>query len=64
MKHPEVKVRLTGTDGNVFGVIGKVQREMKRAKVPSDEIKQFVSEATSGDYDNALQTCMKWVDVS
>lgn len=64
MKHPEVKVRLTGTDGNVFGVIGKVQREMKRAKVPSDEIKQFVSEATSGDYDNALQTCMEWVNVS
>jgi hypothetical protein len=24
----------------------------------------FQAEATSGDYDHLLQTCMKWVDVS
>lgn len=28
------------------------------------EIDQFRKEATSGDYDHLLQTCMRWVDVS
>jgi hypothetical protein len=40
-----------------------VQRALRRARVPQEEIKQFQLEATSGDYDNLLQTCMRWVDV-
>ena len=28
-----------------------------------EQIKEFQEDAMSGDYDHALQTCMKWVNV-
>jgi hypothetical protein len=64
--HPkyDVKVKLTGTDGNAYALMGRVRQAMRKAKVPSEEVKVFHEEATSGDYDHLLQTCMKWVDVS
>ena len=64
MKHPEIKVQLTGKNGNAFVLLGTVQSAMKKAKLPDSEIKEFISEATNGDYDHLLQTCMIWVEVS
>jgi hypothetical protein len=64
IKYPDVKVQLTGQNGNAFAIIGAVQKAMRRANIPDEEIKAFNAEATSGDYDNVLVTCMKWVDVS
>ncbi len=63
-KHPEVKVKLTGTDGNAFALIGRVTKALRQAKVPAPEVEAFQKEATSGDYDHLLQTCMAWVKVS
>lgn len=63
VKHPEVEVQLTGEDGNAMFVIGRVSKELRRAKVPRTEITEFVEEATSGDYDNVLATAMRWVTV-
>lgn len=63
-KYPQIQVRLTGTDGNAFAIIGAVTKALRRAGVSQEEIKQFGEEAMAGDYDNVLQTCMKWVDVS
>jgi hypothetical protein len=62
-KYPNVKVKLVGEDGNAFAILGRVQRELKRHQVPPEDQKKFMDEATSGDYDNLLQTCMKWVSV-
>lgn len=64
IKYPAVKVRLSDSDGNAFTILGKVSREMKKAKVPQEEIDAFMEEAMSGDNDKLLRTCMKWVDVS
>jgi hypothetical protein len=64
VKYPNIKVRLTGQSGNAFAIIGAVKQALKRAKVPGAEIHEFVNEATSGDYNNVLQTAMRWVDVS
>jgi hypothetical protein len=63
VKYPDVKVQLTGEDGNAFFIIGCVSNALKRAGVSKEEVEQFQKEATSGDYDNVLQTCMRWVDV-
>jgi len=60
---PDVKVRLTGSNGNAFAVIGKVKRAMERAG-HRDRVKEFIAEATAGDYDHLLATCMMWVDIS
>jgi len=63
VKYPDITVQLTGTDGNAFAVIGKVQMALRRARVPQEEVDAFVKEATSGDYNNVLATCMSWVEV-
>ena len=36
---------------------------MRRAGVPTVEVEEFLDEATSGDYDLLLRTCMRWVSV-
>jgi hypothetical protein len=64
IKYPDVKVQLSGEDGNAMLIIGRVRRALKKANVPDNEVEQFSTEAMSGDYDNVLQTAMKWVDVS
>jgi hypothetical protein len=56
-------VRLTGTDGNAFAIIGKCALALRRMKVGNEIIDNFRREATSGDYDHLLQTAMKYCDV-
>ena len=63
VKYPNVTVRLTGEDGNAFFIIGRVGMALRKAGVPNTEIEAFRAEAMSGDYDNVLQTCMRWVEV-
>jgi hypothetical protein len=62
VQYPEVTVTLSGEDGNAFGILGRVQRALRNAGVPDEEISQFMEEATAGDYDHLLQTVMRWVD--
>ena len=69
-KYPDIVVRLSGTDGNAFAIIGAVRRALKNARdgqgnrmVSENELKQFITEATSGDYDHVLATAMRWVEV-
>lgn len=62
-KYPDIRVKLVGEDGNAFAILGRVQRALRKAKLPAEEVTAFFTEATSGDYDHLLRTCMKWVDV-
>ena len=41
----------------------EVQRALRQAGVEPGELSAFLSEATSGDYDNLLLAAMRWVDV-
>ena len=61
-KYPDVKVQLTGEDGNAFAIMGRCGRAARRAGVPKEEIDKFYTECRSGDYDNLLNTCMTWFD--
>ena len=61
VKYPAVHVKLVGEDGNAFSIIGRVVLALQRARVTNDEITAFKNEATSGDYENLLGTCMRWV---
>lgn len=63
-KYPDVSVQLSGKDGNAGAIIGAVVKGLKRAGVGGAEILEFRNEATSGSYDNVLQTAMRWVDVN
>jgi hypothetical protein len=58
-----VTVKLVGENGNAFNILGIVIRGMKKAHIEQIVIDEFYKEATSGDYDHLLQTCMKYVNV-
>ena len=60
----DIKVNLSGEDGNALNILGRVRRALRREGVNSEELDKFYAEATSGDYDHLLQTCMKWVEVT
>ena len=57
-------VKLVGTDGNAYALMGKVQRGLRQAGAPTEVVSAFMDEAMSGDYNHLLSTCMKYVDVS
>lgn len=46
-------------DGNAFSIIAAGRKELKR-QGRYDEISAFTAEATSGDYDNVIQTLLRW----
>ena len=64
IKYPEIEVQLTGQDSNALNLIGLVKNALRDAGVEQDEISEFITEATSGNHDHVIQTCMKWVEVS
>ena len=64
IRYPDVKVQLTGNDGNAYAIIGRVSTALRRAGVEPDTVREFIAEATAHDYDHLLRTCMRWVTVN
>ena len=62
---PETKpiVKLVGHDGNAFSIMGRVKQALKRAGADTEYIDEYLSEATSGDYDHLLMVSIGYVDV-
>jgi hypothetical protein len=50
---------VTLSDGNAFAIIGAGRAELKKLG-RSDEIAKFTAEMTAGDYDQLLQTMLRW----
>ena len=64
VKYPDIKVQLTGQDGNAYAILFAVGKALRKNNVSTEDIAEFKQEAMFGDYDNLLQTCCKWVSVS
>ena len=62
-RYPEITVRLVGTDGNAFAILGKVRSALKANHVPAERLEQFQTEATGGDYYRLLAVVQDWVNV-
>lgn len=61
-RYPDIHVHLVGQDGNIFAIIGRVSRALKKARVSREEIDEFQMQTmTAGSYDDALRTVMGWV---
>ena len=65
------QVRLSGTDGNVFALMGECNKAMRRYQREVDPVynaagmaREMSDEIQQGDYDNALQVMMDYCDVS
>ena len=55
--------QLTGTDGNVFAIIGRVRQALLDAG-EEDRARAFVEQAfRAGSYDEVLRLCMEFVEV-
>ena len=64
MSKTQVKVKLSGTDGNVFALAGKVSGALKKAGY-TDLAKEFTSELfKQGSYADALNLMGEYVIVS
>lgn len=64
VRHPQVKVKLTGVDGNAFAIIAAVCGAMKHAGLPGSEIVLYQEDAMADDYDHLLWVTSTWVTVS
>lgn len=56
----KIILKLVGTDGNAFSVLGKVKDALRKANVSQEIIDKFFKEATQSDYDNLMCVCMKY----
>lgn len=63
-KYENVKVQLSGQDGNAFAIMAKVSSALRKEGVPECEVEDYIAESMDGDYDALLRTAMRWVDIS
>jgi len=65
MRAPEERpvVKLIGSNGNAFAVMGKIKQALKKSGADKEYIDQYISEAMSGNYDNLLVVSMEYVDI-
>ena len=57
------KFTLIGVDGNAFAILGRVRQALRRGGESREFIEAFTKEATSGDYNHLLCTCMEVCEV-
>lgn len=63
LDYQHVSVHLVGEDGNAMSIISRVVKAIRRAGASQKEVKAFMAEAMSGDYNHLLQTVMQVVNV-
>lgn len=62
MSKTGIKVKLIGTDGNAFALIGRVRKALKENGF-AHFVEPFVEEAMSGDYNHLLTVIGDYVDI-
>ena len=64
-KYPDIHVQLSGEDGNIFFIGGRVGRAMRKTDIDPSEIDAFYEELHNApSYDHALRVVKAWVDTS
>jgi hypothetical protein len=56
-------VKLVGTDGNAFSIMGKTINALRKAGADEEFIAQYKKEAISGNYNNVISTTIKYCEV-
>lgn len=58
-----MKYTLVGVDGNAYAIMGYTARALRREGL-SELISKMNEEATSGDYDNLIYVCDKYIGLA
>ena len=61
-RFPHIQVQLMGEDGNAFAILGRVKKALSKNGIDKETVKQYIEEATSGDYHHLLYVTTCWVD--
>ena len=56
-------VNLVGEDGNAFFILGKVKKALRKFGCSNEYIDNYITDATSSDYNHLIQTTMEYVNV-
>jgi hypothetical protein len=59
---PRVRMRLVGTDGNAFAILGRFKQSARRQGWDSESINAVLEQAMSGDYSNLIYTISQYAD--
>lgn len=62
MSKTGIEVKLIGTDGNAFALMGRVRSALNRNGY-AHLVEAFTEEATSGDYNHLLNVISEYVDI-
>lgn len=64
LTYPDIEVKLTGTDGNAFSILGKVHKALLKGGIPVEEANLWRDKAMHCEsYDALLVFVMSSVDV-
>lgn len=63
MNKQKLVLKLSGTSGNAFAIIGLAIKTMRRAGVAAETINKYVEEAKSGSYDHLMAITAQWFEV-
>jgi len=59
MSKKKVNLNLVGIDGNAFAIMGAFKKQAKKENWTTEEIKEVLDKAMSGDYNNLIRTIME-----
>lgn len=57
------KLKLVGTDGNAFAIIGRLTECLRKNGYTTEQLKEIQKECMSSDYNNVIATACKYCDV-
>ena len=65
IRFPEatVMLELEGPGGNAIAIMADVGQALRKVGATDAEIRQFLGEAMTGNYENLLAVCKRWVTV-
>ena len=62
MKKKKKNYSLVGVDGNAFAVMGYVRNAMRESGMSKQQIDEYMSDATSGDYNHLLNVSAHMIE--
>lgn len=57
------EIDLSVIDGNAYAIMGAAQRILKQAGATPEEVKEYLDESMSSDYEHLVATVSKWLVV-
>lgn len=63
IEYQKPTVQLIGQNGNAFAIMGACRKAARRAGWTDEQWRDIQQEMTAGNYNNLLQTAMKYFEV-